>query len=308
VVNSSATMPAISVIIPTHNRASYLREAVDSVLAQDFRDYELIVVDDGSTDDTVEILETRPVTKKIFQQHSGVSAARNTGISQSTGTFVAFLDSDDLWLPTKLRTQMAFFANHPQALICQTEEIWLRNGVRAHPKKRHRKRNGMIFEPSLDLCLVSPSAVMMKRRLLDDVGWFDERLPACEDYDLWLRIACRLPVNLVQSPLVIKRGGHRDQLSRRPGLDRFRIYALKKLLENPPPGGLTGRQRGAAMEALLKKCTIYAGGCLKRGRFAEARHYLTLPQTIQRKDRGEASLAIDGAAPNRPSARSGQGL
>ena len=269
-------MPTVSVVIPSYNRVLLLKEAIDSVLAQDFEDFELIVVDDGSTDATPELLESYPDICVLGQEHRGVSAARNAGIARASGRFLAFLDSDDLWLPGKLTAQVAFLRKHPNALICQTEETWIRNGVRVNPKKRHMKTSGMIFEHSLELCLVSPSAVMMQRNLLDEVGWFDETLPACEDYDLWLRIACRFPIHLISAPLVIKRGGHKDQLSRLPGLDRFRIYAIKKILESPPGGGLTPKQWRAAVEALSHKCAIYAAGCLKHGRADEAREYQEL--------------------------------
>ncbi|MGD8758426.1 MAG: glycosyltransferase, partial [Deltaproteobacteria bacterium] len=260
-------MPTVSVVIPSYNRASLLKEAVDSVLGQDFDDFELIVIDDGSTDDTAGLLQSYPNICVVRQDHRGVSAARNAGIRRASGRFLAFLDSDDLWLPGKLSAQIAFFKTHPKALICQTEEIWIRSGVRVNPRRRHRKDSGMIFERSVELCLVSPSAVMLKRNLLDEVGWFDESLPACEDYDLWLRIAWRFPLHLIRTPLVIKRGGHPDQLSRMPRLDRFRIYALEKVLQSTPEGGLTPQQRTAAIEALSNKCAVYATGCLKRGRF-----------------------------------------
>jgi glycosyltransferase involved in cell wall biosynthesis len=269
-------MPTVSVVIPSYNRASLLKEAIDSVLGQDFDDFELIVIDDGSTDDTPGLLQSYPNICVVRQDRRGVSAARNAGIRRASGRFLAFLDSDDLWLPKKLSAQIAFFKTHPEAVICQTQEIWIRSGVRVNPKRRHRKHSGMIFDRSVELCLVSPSAVMLERSLLDEVGWFDESLPACEDYDLWLRIAWRFPIHLISMPLVIKRGGHADQLSRAPGLDRFRIYALKKVLENPPGGALTHNQRTAAVEALSNKCVVYARGCLKRGRVDEARHYLRL--------------------------------
>ena len=273
-------MPTVSVVIPSYNRARLLREAIDSVLAQDFDDFELIVVDDGSTDETPRVLESYAQILVVRQAHSGVSAARNAGIGTASGQLLAFLDSDDLWLPEKLSMQVAFFQHHPAAVICQTEELWIRNGMRVNPKTRHRKDSGMIFERCVELCLVSPSAVMMRRSLLDEVGAFDETIPACEDYDLWLRISCRFPIYLLETPLVIKRGGHEDQLSRLPGLDRFRIYALRKVLESPPDGGLTSKQRAAALAALSKKCEIYAAGCLRRGRRDEARWYLNLKDKL----------------------------
>ena len=138
----------------------------------------------------------------------------------------------------------------------------------------------MIFERSLGLCLISPSAVMIKKPLFDAVGVFDENLPACEDYDLWLRISSRYPVHLIDTPLIIKRGGHQDQLSKAPGLDRFRIQSLEKIIES---GRLTESQYRAAVSTLKAKCTIYAGGCRKRGREAEAKFYEALAQSAGRR-------------------------
>jgi glycosyltransferase involved in cell wall biosynthesis len=258
-----------------------LREAIDSVLAQDYKNYELIVVDDGSTDDTREILDTYGRDIIVFRQtNKGVSAARNRGIAAAGGQLVAFLDSDDIWLPRKLSQQVDFFKLHPDAAINQTEEIWIRNDVRVNPKERHRKPFGMIFERSLGLCLVSPSAVLIKKMLFDAVGVFDENLPACEDYDLWLRIGCRFPVHLIDTPLIIKRGGHEDQLSKAPGLDRFRIQSLKKIIES---GQLTESQYRSAVCKLQDKCAIYAGGCRKRGRVAEAASYESLAESMGQK-------------------------
>jgi len=266
----------VSIIIPTYNRGWIIKEAIDSVMVQDYRDFELIIVDDGSTDNTTDILNSYRSDIMVFrQENQGVSAARNRGLAEASGRFIAFLDSDDLWLPQKLFRQVEFFNKNPDAQICQTEETWIRKGVRVNPKKRHKKPWGMIFEPSLALCLVSPSAVMIRRSLLEEVGGFDETLPACEDYDLWLRISCRYPVYLIDTPLIIKRGGHNDQLSASPGLDKFRIESLKKIVSS---GLLSGNQYNAAVKTLKEKCKIYAAGCLKRGREDEARYYTSLSE------------------------------
>ncbi len=263
--------PLVSVIIPTFNRGWIVAEAVKSVLAQDYCPIELIVVDDGSTDDTVRKLG--PFMDKIIliiQKNKGVSAARNTGIKAANGEFIAFLDSDDMWLPEKTSCQINFFNNNPEAMICQTGEIWIRNGKRVNPKKKHKKLSGMIFEPSLHLCLVSPSAVMIKKKLFEIKGNFDEKLPACEDYDLWLRISSDIPVYLIDKLLTIKRGGHGDQLSAQHSLDKYRIMSVKKLLDE---NALTKDQRMAAIKVLREKCRIYAQGCLKRGKQKEAEYY-----------------------------------
>jgi glycosyltransferase involved in cell wall biosynthesis len=278
-----AMMPLVSVIIPTHNRWPMVCEAVDSVLSQTYRAFELIVVDDGSEDGTVEKLAPYGPALRVFSQpRRGVASARNLGVRSSTGTYLAFLDSDDLWQARKLETQVKFMRDHPEAQICQTEEIWIRDGVRVNPKKRHRKPSGDIFRPSLDLCLVSPSAVLMTRELFEKVGGFDETLSVCEDYDLWLRIALDHPVHLIANPLVIKRGGHADQLSRSTwGLDRFRVLALKKLLD----AGLRGNKRRWVIEALASKLAILAQGARKRCKEDEALTY----EAILSRVRGSCS-------------------
>ena len=274
-------MAAVSVIIPTFNRAAKTARAVSSVLYQRFTDYEMIVVDDGSTDHTEKVLDQfkNRIQYVAHDANRGVSAARNTGIAVSKAPLIAFLDSDDYWLPDKLGAQTAFFGQNPNAMICQTQETWIRNGRRANPGKRHLKPSGDVFEASLALCLVSPSAVMLRRELFQEVGVFDEDLPACEDYDLWLRIACRYPVYLMGQSLIVKEGGHADQLSARfKGMDRFRIKALAKLLRESP---LNEAQRKSATETLSRKCRIYGAGCLKRGKKTEADYYLELPPSFE---------------------------
>ena len=286
-IYDDAPMPTVSVIIPTYNRANALAEAIESVMAQDYHDFEIVAVDDGSSDGTTEVLRTFPGVLVVRQEQQGVSAARNAGIARASGQLIAFLDSDDLWLPRKLSTQIAFFDSRPDALICQTEEIWIRNGLRVNPKKRHKKHSGMIFDKSLQLCIVSPSAVMMRSCLFDKVGGFDESFPVCEDYDLWLRVACRFPVYLIDIPLVIKRGGHPDQLSRKRGIDKYRIRALKKIIES---GVLTSDYYDAAVRAMQEKCGVYARGCAKRGRVNEADQYMELSRRFEKKVRAPAGV------------------
>jgi len=264
--------PLVSTVIPTYNRGWTVREAVESVLCQDYPHIETIVVDDGSTDDTREKLAPFADRIRIMEQENrGVSAARNTGVLASSGELIAFLDSDDQWKSDKISKQTAFFAEHPDALICQAEEIWIRNGRRVNPAKKHKKPAGMIFEPSLHLCLVSPSAVMMKRSLFTDKGLFDESLPACEDYDLWLRVSVDTPVHLIEHTGTVKTGGHDDQLSKNHSLDRYRIYAIEKLLRS---NVLSEGQKQEALKVMKKKCRIYGNGCIKRGKKEEGRHYL----------------------------------
>ena len=274
-------MAEVSVIIPTYNRAQKVARAIASVLYQTFTDYEIIVVDDGSSDSTSEALSLfRPHIVPIIQdKNRGVSAARNMGIKASSAPLIAFLDSDDYWLPEKLAVQTAFFKAEPDAVACQTQERWIRKGRPVNPGKKHLKRNGLIFEPSLKLCLVSPSAAMVKRALFDEVGLFDEALPVCEDYDLWLRISCRHPIHLLKRALVIKEGGAPDQLSSSmAGMDRFRIQSMVKLLQS---GRLTREQARAVLDELTAKCAVYGKGCIKRGKTDEGDHYLQLPGKLR---------------------------
>ena len=287
-MRQASKKPLVSVIIPTFNRGWIVKEAIDSVLEQDFDDYELIVVDDGSDDNTPAILKA--CGKKItvlHQPNKGVSAARNHGITAASGRLIAFLDSDDLWLPRKLSAQVKFFKDHPDAVVNQTQEHWIRDGVRVNPKKKHHKFSGMIFERSLALCLVSPSAVMIKKSLFFFFFVFDENLPACEDYDLWLRISCRYPVHLIETALIIKRGGHADQLSKATGLDKYRIQSLVKIIDSDL---LTPQQDQAARITLKEKCEVYAGGCRKRGREAEAKYYHLLAEKYKKKRSEDRSL------------------
>ena len=263
--------PLVSVIIPTYNRADLVRQALASVKAQTYRDFEIVVVDDGGTDDTYEVLSAdRELRLRRHPSRRGVSASRNTGIAAARGEWLAFLDSDDLWLPDKLARQISSLEGAPELLICQTDETWVRRGVRVNKPAGHRKVAGQIFLPSLSRCMISPSAVMLHRRLFEDHGAFDETLPAAEDYDLWLRLTWRYEVGLVDEPLVIKRGGHPDQLSAQWGIDRFRIRALVKLLTEPDLPGANAR---AARRMLAVKCAIYAQGCHKRGKIEEAAFY-----------------------------------
>ena len=272
--------PTVSVIIPTYNRWPMVGEAIESVLAQSYRSWELIVVDDGSTDDTSERLALYgSKIKYISRQRSGVAAARNHGIASATGQYVAFLDSDDLWMPRKLEVQTAFMEQHPNVQICQTEEIWIHRGVRINPKAKHAKPSGDIFRSSLDLCLVSPSAVMMSTPLFIESGGFDESFPVCEDYDLWLRISVHCSVPLIPVPLVVKRGGHSDQLSHSTwGMDRYRVLSLRKLLAT----GLSGPKRDWAIGALKRKIFVLCQGARKRGKEYEATAYESmLSEVIQ---------------------------
>ena len=266
-------MPKVSIIIPTYNRLPMLKEAVDSVLAQDFEDFELIVVDDGSTDGTAgEMTEYGGRVKLLqHQQTRGVSTARNYGINHAKGKYISFLDSDDLWVKGKLKIQVNFLDENPHYPLCYTDEIWIRKGKRVNPMLKHTKYSGWILEKCLPLCTISPSSVMMRKTLFSRVGLFDEALPVCEDYDFWLRVSVRFPIFFINKKLIIKRGGHADQLSNRSwGNDRYRVMALEKLLSEPSVGS---EERELILKEMKKKCQILSQGFLKRGDKLEAKRY-----------------------------------
>ena len=271
-------MPQVTVILPTWNREKWLKTSIESVLSQTFQDFELIVVDDASTDSTGKILESYSGKIKtiLLPENLGVSAARNTAIVQSDSNWIAFLDSDDYWHAEKLEKQIKQTILRPEHQIHFTDEIWIRNGIRVNPKNKHRKREGRIFKPSLALCLMAPSTVMLHRELLERHGMFDDSLPVCEDYDLWLRLTAYHPVALLNEKLMTRHGGHSDQLSRKLwGIDRFRVQSLHKILSQED---LRSGDRSAAIRMLRKKCEILIKGFRNRGNMKGIHVYQNITQ------------------------------
>ncbi|MFH1622009.1 MAG: glycosyltransferase [Candidatus Omnitrophota bacterium] len=269
-------MKHISVIIPTYNRDKFLKKAIESVLNQTYPDFQLIVVDDGSTDSTKDLLNVYiGKLRHIYQENKGPSAAKNTGIRNSQNQFIAFLDSDDCWHKDKLGIQLKAMQENPQYLISHTQEIWYKNGKLLNQKQKHKKYEGYIFDKCLPICALGMSTIMARRELFSEVGLFDENLPCCEDYDLWLRISARFPVLLIDTPLTLKDGGRPDQVSSiyARGIDKFRIQSIKGLLEK---NNLNSQQRELALQELENRCKIYGLGCIKYGRQEEGQAYLDL--------------------------------
>ena len=271
--------PLISVIIPTFDRLPMLQEAVRSVRQQTYSAWELLVVDDGSTDGTSVWLRSQPDIRDLGHPVSrGPSAARNLGAAHARGDYLAFLDSDDLFLPHKLQLQAELLERDPGAPLCHGNEIWMRGGKELRQQKKHQKRGGRIFSHCLPMCRISPSASVIQRRCFEELGGFDEELEVAEDYELWLRLTCRHRVSLVPEPVIIKRGGHPDQLSEKYGqIEKFRIEALRRVLSSAP---LDDTQHQQALETLRAKCEIYALGCQKRGRLEEAGQYRSLASSF----------------------------
>ena len=240
------------------------------MLAQTLSPDEVIVVDDGSTDDTPELLSRfGDSIRLVRQENRGVSAARNAGIRAASGEWFAFLDSDDLWLPRKLEAQVAALDDPARAdfRVVYTDEKWIKDGRHKNQGKQHRKYSGWIYEKCLPSCIISPSSVMIHCSVFDTVGRFDEDLPACEDYDMWLRVCARFSVLYLPEKLIVKQAGDWSQLSAQHSLDRYRIIALRKILDESV---LSDEQEEATASALREKARIYAIGCRKHGREDEA--------------------------------------
>ena len=257
----------ISVIIPTYNRKKTLARAIQSVINQSLSPFEILIIDDGSNDGTEEwVKDNFQNIKYIYQNNHGVSSARNIGIENAYGDWVAFLDSDDEWLPNKLYEQVKAIDSNPEIKFFHTNEIWIRNGIRVNQMKKHKKYGGYIFEKCLDICRISPSSALIQKKVFDNIGIFDESLRVCEDYDLWLRITSKYPVVFLDVPLIYKYGGHADQLSKvNDGIESYRIQSLEKIIKS---GLLSDEQKVKAVNVLVNKMKIYSKGLEKRKKLA----------------------------------------
>ena len=262
----------ISVIIPTYNRKSLTIKAIDSVFNQTYQNLELIIIDDGSSDKTSKYIKKKYKRIKIIKQNNkGVSSARNKGIKLANNDWIAFLDSDDRWDRKKLEKQVNYLCINSKYKICHTDEIWIRKGIRVNQHKKHKKYGGHIFDKCLDMCRISPSSVIIHKDIFNKVGLFNEKLPVCEDYDLWLRIASRFPVLYLNEKLTIKYGGHLNQLSNKFwGMDRFRIIALENILNYKL---LKKENKNKVKKVLKEKKKIYLKGLKNREKKKEIIYY-----------------------------------
>lgn len=293
-------MPLISIILPTFNRASVLARAVDSVSRQSFKDWELVLVDDGSTDQTEQMARAWSgfPLRYLKTENRGVSAARNLGASEARGEWLAFLDSDDEWLPNKLAEQVKLM---PSYRWIHSEEIWVRNGARVPVAKKYEKTGGRIFSRCVDLTCVSPSTALVEKKIFTEAGRFREDYPVCEDYDLWLRLSARHDIGLVAAPLILKYGGHEDQLSRKyPAMDYYRAQSLVPFLETRDISYL---ERAHVAEVLDLKCGILLEGYKKHQKFdhfnqvfdwreTARKAYQRTHSVIERRPLSEASVTL----------------
>lgn len=289
-------MIGISVIIPTYNRVSFLGRALLSVQQQSLPCNEIIVIDDGSDDDTSTLVSSfsancpTPV-HYIYQNNKGPAAARNRGIEEAKFPYLAFLDSDDHWQKRKLEIQYKALVSSSEDMISHTKERWLRRGQHLNQKKKHIPGNGDIFKHCLQLCAVGMSTVMVKRKLFSEAGLFNEKMRCCEDYDLWLRVSSRYPFLLIDSPLTIKEGGRDDQVSfqYRIGMDKLRIASILDLLDGQL---LSKLQLRFSLEELQRKCLVYGRGCLKHKQSQEGEHYLQLAKWAATELSGSPSFPL----------------
>ena len=274
-LNTTVIKESVSIIIPLCNRKELLKRALYSVFNQTILPFEILVCDDGSDDNPQNIMTDFtnvdiPIYWLRTEKCHGVSHARNRGIAYAKGNFIAFLDSDDEWMSKKLELQLAFFREQPQFNIIHGEEIWIRNGVRVNPCEKFRKSGGDIFDRSVNFSLIAPSTVMAKREIFDKCGVFDESLPVCEDYDLWLRIMLSgEEFGFIPTPLVTRYAGHSGQLSTRyEAMDRFRAQSLYKLLQTikMPPDKYEIMQK-----ILHKKAQILLKGAEKRSHYDDVK-------------------------------------
>ncbi len=253
--------PLVDIVIPVYNRREFLKQAVQSVQSQSYKNWNLFIVDDGSTDNSIHVPYGDKISVLKLESNRGVSCARNQGIKQGAADWIAFLDSDDEWLPQKLETQIKYAGNHPQYSLIHCNEIWFKNNKILNQKKKHTKQGGRIFISSVRLCCISPSAVLIRRNLFKELGLFSEDFPVCEDYELWLRITSRYEVGFVDKPLLIKHGGHEDQLSEKYfAMDYWRVKALYPYLKDE---NLSQEERQEVKTTLIAKCEILLKGYKK---------------------------------------------
>ncbi len=267
--------PLVSVIIPVYNRPKMVKRAISSVLNQTFKNLELIIADDGSTDETKAVINSFLSdlrVKILLLEHCGFPGlVRNRAADLAEGKWLAFLDSDDIWLEDKLEVQLRYLDKHKEFLFIHSLEKWIRNRIEVSQIHRKHKKEGDLFEISLGKCEIGPSTVMIDKDLFLSVHGFREDLEICEDYELWLKLTSENPVGYIDQILVIKNGGHENQLSKKYGyIENFKIEALRGLVDKYY---FTNEKMVPARKELAKKCRIYSKGCRKRGKEIEADNY-----------------------------------
>jgi glycosyltransferase involved in cell wall biosynthesis len=261
-------MPEVSVIIPAYNSARYLQEAVDSVLAQTFDDFEVLVIDDGSTDDTEAVMRRygAPV-RYIRQRNGGVASARNRGIQEASGRYIAFLDADDTWYANKLGRQLAALEQHPDARFCYSAFTVVDSQMRELFVRRSDRR-GSAVEDLLTRGNVVGSicTVLADRSLFAAAGGFDPALSQCADWDMWVRLAVHTEFLYIDEPLVTYRH-HGDMMSRDPALlESDSVRVLDKAFAMSSVAGVQRVRRSAAFG---RNYMVLAGTYFQQRRYSD---------------------------------------
>jgi len=291
-------MPLVSVIVPTFNAGESLIETIRSALDQSFRDMEILVIDDGSSDDSaVEVLRrlgpdperaetlwrqrtasstgacgfgfwTRDLALQyVYQSNRGMGTARNRGLQLSQGEYIAFLEPEYIWDKDHLQHQIDFFNERTDAWISHGRVVPFMRSVPRNGKKKPRGATAMEFTEVVAGTGVCASAIVIRRRCLESHGYFDENLPSCEDYDLWIRIAAHMPIYQIPEAIV-----HQKRSPSIPSwsLDRYRVYALEKAFQS---GHLNSEQRHRVAEEVVERCDILVDGYRKRNNTERANFY-----------------------------------
>lgn len=287
-------MPRVSVVIPAYNAVWCVRRAVDSVLAQNFRDFEVLVVDDGSTDGTAAILAVYDDALRVVSKpNGGLSSARNAGIAAARGEYVAFLDADDWWLAAKLARQVELMEVHPEVLFCScTTAVRTPEGGQL-PDWRCGAATGSALESIFAVNAFvagSGSAVLVRREAFARAGGFDESLKSLEDIDMWMRLAALGGYACIDEPLAVI---EKSAASMSGNLDVMRTSAIQVMRKNRgllPPHMRGGFWRGAYAAML----SDYAKWAYRKGRTGQALRDLTRAMLLAPMQRGRlvASLAL----------------
>mgnify|MGYP000321373830 FL=1 len=267
--------PLVSVVIPTYNREQYLQKALGSVLAQTYQCFEIIVIDDGSTDDTATLIRSfkKDITY-IYQENQGISKARNVGIRNSRGDFIAFLDSDDYWFPEKTELQIALFQKHPEYGMVASRCASIRLDGRYRETNRPGS-SGWVLEQLFRANFIRTSSAIIRRECFNRIGLFDEELKECEEYDLWLRIAAQYPIGFINKSLAVyidnPTGVSTDSLTGR----LYRLKVLEKeFLKTKIPSRLYNKR-------IANTCHYIGRHYLEKGQKKLGKDYLIKAQRLR---------------------------
>jgi glycosyltransferase involved in cell wall biosynthesis len=231
-------MPVISVVIPAYNAEGTIKETLQSVQKQTFSDFEIIVINDGSTDQTLEVINTVQDSRiSVFSySNGGLPVARNRGILQANGEFITFLDADDLWTPDKLELQLAALQQHPEAGLAYSWTLIMdEKGENFYPGKSFSFEGNVYSELLISNFIASGSNAMLRREAIESVGEFDAELRSCEDWDYWLRVAPHWHFVVVPKPQILYRQSSGAMSSKVDVMEKYHLLVLERAFAAAPP-------------------------------------------------------------------------